>query len=51
MCQYILTRCVFDARGTVLNDFVDLICKLAKQFEVNQRMTVHLQDRLGLDEG
>ena len=51
MCQYILTRCVFDARGTELNDFVDLFCKFAKQFEVNQMMTVHFRDRIGLDEG
>ena len=42
---------MFDARGGVLNDFVDLIGELAKQFEVNQRMTVHLHYRIGFDEG
>ena len=51
MCQYVLMGCVFDARGSVLNDIVDLFCKLAEQFEVNQMMTVHFHDRIGLDEG
>jgi len=50
ICQQVRSRCVADAGWRVLNEGVDLLSYLTAKLEVNQRMSVHFDNGIGMGE-
>jgi len=50
ICQQVRSRFVAGVRGRVLNEGVDLLSYLTAMLEINQRMSVHLDNMIGMGE-